>query len=153
MQAIAEKPPVSLVPLPPKPTLADIQQLEAALRDHPGRIEIETTHHFAEGIYAREIFIPAGAKLVGKIHRTAHLNIVSQGAIRVWTEDGEKIIRAPFAFTAKPGTKRVGEALEDTVWTTIHPNAGDEQDLGKLESLLIVPENNLTGGMSCPGLQ
>lgn len=142
-----------LAQLPAAPTLQDIQHLEAAMKLQPGQIELVTIHHFADGVYGREIHIPAGAKLVGKMHKTAHINIVSQGCIRVWTDQGEKIISAPAIFVAPPGVKRVGEALEDTVWTTLHPNPSGEQDLNKLEQILIIPENNLTGGVPCPGLQ
>ena len=101
------------------------------------QVEIEPTHYFADGIYAREIVIPAGTLLTGKIHRTRHLNIVSKGKIAVVTEDGQKIIEAPCTFVAEAGTKRVGFALEDTVWTTIH--ASQETDLEKLETELIAP--------------
>jgi len=104
--------------------------------DQP-QVEIEPTHYFADGIYAREIVIPAGTLLTGKIHRTRHLNIVSKGKIAVVTEDGQKIIEAPCTFVAEAGTKRVGFALEDTVWTTIH--ASQETDLEKLETELIAP--------------
>lgn len=154
MQAVAQ--PLEVVappPLPGVPTLGQIRELEAVMLQSPLRVEIKTTHHFTPGIYAREIFIPKGVLLTGKMHRTPHLNIVSQGAIEVWTEQGMKLIRAPFAFVAGPGTKRVGLAHEDTVWTTVHPNPADERDLARLEEILIVPENNLTGGSSCPGLQ
>ncbi len=41
--------------------------------------ETETRHHFADGIYARELFIPAGVCLVGALHKTNHLFTVSQG--------------------------------------------------------------------------
>ena len=40
--------------------------------------ETETKHHFADGIYARELFIPAGVCLVGALHKTNHLFTVSQ---------------------------------------------------------------------------
>jgi hypothetical protein len=151
MSAIAEQ--FSVRPGVRVPTLAEIQALEVVMRDHPNQVAIKTTHHFTEGIYAREIFIPAGVLLTGKMHRTAHLNIVSRGAIEVWTEEGMRLIRAPFAFVAPPGTKRVGLAHEDTVWTTVHPNPTGEQNLEQLEALLIIPENHLTGGSPCPGLQ
>lgn len=142
-----------LASLPTCPTLQDIQQLEAAMKLQPGQIELVTIHHFADGVYGREIHIPAGARLVGKMHKTAHINIVSRGCIRVWTDQGEKIIRAPATFVAPPGVKRVGEAIEDTVWTTLHPNPTGSQDLDELEQFLIIPENNLTGGVPCHGLQ
>jgi len=114
----------------------NILALEQLMLDQP-QVEIEPTHYFADGIYAREIVIPAGTLLTGKIHRTRHLNIVSKGKIAVVTEDGQKIIEAPCTFVAEAGTKRVGFALEDTVWTTIH--ASQETDLEKLETELIAP--------------
>src|SRR6185503_2625921 len=88
-----------------KPSLETIQSLERQLRGLP-QIDIETTHHFAEGIYGREIFIPAGTVLTGKIHRTDHLNFLMQGDITVWTDDGMKRLQAPAIIKASAGTKR-----------------------------------------------
>jgi hypothetical protein len=113
-----------------------VVRLEDEMRKHP-QIEIETTHHFAPGIYAREVFIPAGSLVTGKIHRTDHINIVSKGDITVLTDEGMKRIKAPFTFVASAGTKRAGYAHEDTVWTTVH--ASNETDLDKLEAELISP--------------
>lgn len=124
----------AVVKLPNVPTVEQIFRLENELKKLE-QIEIQTTHHFAKGIYAREIKIPAGTVLTGKIHKTEHLNIVSQGKIAVWTEDGMKVIEAPFTMVSRPGTKRVGYALEDTVWTTIHGT--EEKDLERLETELI----------------
>ena len=113
-----------------------IDTLEALMLREP-QVEIEPVHYFAHGLYAREITIKAGTLLTGKIHRTEHLNIVSKGRIIVWTEDGMKEVAAPFTMVSRPGTKRVGYALEDTVWTTVH--ATTETDLAKLEAELIAP--------------
>lgn len=120
---------------------SSVDELEAAMRTQP-QVEIEPVHRFADGLYAREITIPAGTLLTGKIHRTRHLNIVSAGRIAVWSE-GEpvRIIEAPFSFVAEPGTRRVGFAYEDTVWTTIH--ATHETDLAALEAELIEPRDPL----------
>lgn len=112
----------------------EILALENEMRKLPP-LEIKTTHHFSKGIYAREIFIPKGTLLTGKIHKTEHLNIISQGDISVYTEDGPKRIKAPCTIVCKPGTKRVGYAHEDTIWTTVHGT--QETDLGKLEEELI----------------
>jgi hypothetical protein len=114
----------------------DILDLERQMLEQP-QVEIQPTHYFADGIYAREIVIPAGTLLTGKIHKTRHLNIISQGRIAVVTESGRTIIDAPYTFVAEAGTKRVGIALTDCVWTTIH--ASDETDLDKLEAQLIAP--------------
>lgn len=113
-----------------------IEQLEHTMfQMHDRIIHIEPTHHFSTGIYAREIFIPKGTTLTGKIHRTEHLNIISQGDISVMTEHGIKRLKAPCTIVSKPGTKRVGYAHEDTVWTTIHGT--NETDLVRLEEELI----------------
>jgi hypothetical protein len=126
------------------PTREQIERLEAAILEMP-QLEIKTTHYSAEGLYAREIFIPAGTLLTGKVHKCEHLNIVSKGKIVVWTEDGMKEVCAPFTMVSRPGTKRVGLAVEDTVWTTIHATdirfeaEPGEEVLLKLEQQLIEP--------------
>lgn len=120
--------------LPTIPSREQINQLEVAIKQHP-QIEVPVVHYFANGVYAREITIKAGTLLTGKVHKTEHLNIVSKGEITVWTETGMKRVKAPFTMVSKPGTKRVGFAHEDTVWTTIHGT--HETDLVKLEADLI----------------
>lgn len=132
---------------------AAFDRLEAAMFAEP-QVEIVPVHHFADGIYAREITIPAGTLLTGKIHRTQHLNIISRGRISVYTEgEPPREIVAPFAFVAEPGTRRLGFAHEDTTWTTIH--ATRETSLEALEAALIEPhENPLLGAgeeISCLG--
>lgn len=101
------------------------------------QVELTTKHYFSNGLYARELHIPAGTLLTGKIHADEHLNIVSKGKILVATEDGAKEISAPATIVSLPNTKRIGYAVEDTVWTTIHPNPDNLDDLEKLEATLI----------------
>lgn len=116
---------------------AKIMKLEAVMLQMPNQIEIETTHYFAPGVYMRQIFIPKGAVVTGKIHKTEHLNILSQGRLQVWTEDGMKELTASTVIKSQPGIKRVGHALEDTVWITVHHNPSNESDVLKLEDMLI----------------
>lgn len=100
------------------------------------QIKIEPKHHFSKGLYAREIFIPKGTLLTGKIHKHEHLNIISQGDISVLTEFGVQRVKAPFTLISQPGTKRLGYTNEDTVWTTIHVTS--ETDLEKIEEEFIL---------------
>jgi hypothetical protein len=93
------------------------------------------THHFAPGAYGREIFIPQGAIVIGKIHKHAHLNVLSQGSVSVLTEDGPLEFSAPRTWVSSPGTKRVVFAHTDVVWTTVHVT--DETDLDKIEEFVI----------------
>jgi len=112
-----------------------IKALEDHMLTYP-QVPIETKHYFAEGLYAREIFIPKGTLLTGAVHLFEHINILSQGDITIILETGAQRLKAPQTIVSKPGTKRVGYAHEDTVWTTIH--AAEETDIKKLEELLVV---------------
>jgi len=112
----------------------NILALEDEMRKHE-QIELRVEHHFAPGVYARELFIPAGTLLTGKIHKTEHLNIISQGRISISNVGERTMITAPHTMISKPGTKRAGYAHEDTVWVTVHPT--DETDLKVLEKMLI----------------
>jgi hypothetical protein len=117
--------------------LSDIQKvsiLEEEILKYP-QTEIPLRHYFSHGVYAREIFIPKGTLLTGKIHKYEHLNIMSQGELSVLTQDGVVRVKAPFTVISPPGTKRIAYAHEDTVWTTIH--ATNETDVEKIEAYFI----------------
>ena len=92
-------------------------------------------HHFAPGLYAREMLLPAGLLIVGKIHKHAHINTISFGHVTVYTEFGESELRGPLTFTSEVGTKRVVLAHADTLWTTYHVT--EETDLDKIEDYVI----------------
>lgn len=111
-----------------------VLQLEAMMRDFT-QIDIPVRHFFSPGVYAREISIPKGAIITGKIHKFAQLNILSKGELSVLTEDGIRRVSAPFTIVSPPGTKRIAYAHEDSVWTTVHGT--DETDLGKIEKHFI----------------
>jgi|ERR1035437_2089492 hypothetical protein len=114
-----------------------IDQLENVMNEMKElQINIEPKHYFAKGLYAREITIPKGTTLTGKIHKFSHINIISKGEISVLTENGVERIIAPATIVSNPGTKRVGYAHEETVWTTFH--ATDETDENKIEDALVV---------------
>jgi len=92
-------------------------------------------HDFADGIYVREIFIPAGDVIVGKIHKHEHPNFLVSGTVHVFTEDKflEKIV-APCSMISPPGTKRTLYAETDLVWITMHHNPTNTRDIAELES-------------------
>jgi len=121
-----------------------VERLERIIEQVP-QVECPVVHHFADGMYAREMTIPAGVVLTGAIHRTEHLSTISKGRILVTTDEGEKEICAPHTFVSKPGAKRAGLAIEETVWTTYH--ATRETDLEKLvEELTESTAQELLGG-------
>ncbi len=114
----------------------DLENSMKTLPDYLTADQFKTTHHFQPGVYIRELFIPKNMVLTGRIHKTQHLNILSQGKMSVWTEDGIKTLQSSHVMQSLPGIKRVGYAHEDSVWITIHANPSDERDLGKVESRL-----------------
>ena len=99
------------------------------------------THHFAPGLYAREMFLPANHAVIGKIHKHSHLNILVKGRVIVATEDGKKELKGGDVFTSYAGTKRAVNVLEDTIWITLHPT--NETDLEKIEDELITKSYDL----------
>ena len=128
-----------------------IMRLEAAIKAIPGHMENDCfplKHIFAPGVYAREIMLPAGSILTGKIHREEHLNFISRGRVQVFTEHGglEELV-GPMTMISKPWTKRTVYAIEETVWTTIHHNPTNETDLVKLEEIIIAPTYGALTGL------
>ena len=111
---------------------ASIDALEAAITADLPPVEIPVKDYFSKGVYAREIFIPKGTVITGKIHKFTNLNIMSQGEMSVLTEDGIKRVKAPFTIVSPPGTRRVAYAHEDTIWTTIHGT--EKTDVDEIEA-------------------
>ena len=82
--------------------------------------DIPCTEFFSDGCYGRQVFIPKGTALVGEIHATEWIIVVSRGLIRVVDETGTRTIDAtkqPVTFISPAGVKRAGYTLEDTWWT------------------------------------
>lgn len=131
----------------PTHTRDSIVALEAAIRGIGGETGDEPagcvlTEHFAPGLYARSLKIPAGVCVVGKIHRHAHVNNIQYGRVRVVTEFGSDILEGPCHFVSEPGTKRAVYAETETVWTTYHPTVvvPVETDRAKIEAAVIAPD-------------
>lgn len=113
-----------------------IMQVQEELAQLP-QLECPVFHHFAPGSYARECHLPEGSLVIGKIHKHAHINVISRGRVSVMTEDGRKDLQAPCTFVSLPGTKRAVYAHEYTVWTTVHVT--NNTDLDAIEAEIIVP--------------
>lgn len=131
--------------LPNIPTREQIERLEQELLSAEATgagVQIETWHHFADGLVARTIFIPAGTALTGAPHKSEHLNICF-GDIEVWTEQGMKRLKGYNVLPSLPGAKRVGLTFADTWWTTVHLNPGNERDIAKLEDALVEDSERL----------
>lgn len=120
-----------------------IDKLEEEMSKLPDQIDIDkmdVRHHFTNaGLYAREMIIPKGTLITGKIKKHEHISVISAGFVTEVTEAGLQNIRAPYTMVSLPGTKRIVLAHETTVWTTIH--ATDKTNLADIEADLIACSN------------
>lgn len=127
----------SITELPPVPTRAQIEALQVQLLKLP-QAEPKTTHRFADGMYAREVFRVAGTLIVGKVHKKEHFFMVLSGELTLWTETGMKRVTAPFVWISQPGTKRVTYAHTDAIALTVHQVSS--RDLEAIEAELVEEE-------------
>lgn len=129
----------------------NVMRLQDFIAARPDKLSPDTDcpvrHIFAPGVYLREITLPKGSVVIGKIHRHAHPNIISKGKVRVVTETGSYELTAPHTFISEIGTKRVVYAMEETIWTTVHVT--DETDLQKIEEHVIAKDYE---ALSAPAL-
>lgn len=122
-----------------------VQRLEAVMRQMP-QLDLPVNHHFAEGVYVRELPIPAGAVVVGKLHRQSHVLLLIKGDVTIVTHEGRQRVQAPWIVTPPAGSKRAFVAHEDSILVTAHGSS--ETDVEKLELQLIEPEDAQLPGTS-----
>lgn len=110
-------------------TLADVEALEATLLARYGASEGNVHHHFAAGVYVRELVMPAGDLIVGAEHTGETLNIVLSGRARVVvTGQPMRIVRAGDIFVSPPGTRKVGIVEEEMRFLNVHANPDNIRD-------------------------
>jgi len=97
-------------------------------------VDLQIVHHFSNGVYARQMTLPAGHFAVTHAHDYDHLSILASGRAVVET-DGETVeYIAPACIEIKAGINHKVMALEDVVWFCIH--ATDETDESKIDEVL-----------------
>ncbi|MGI9251036.1 MAG: hypothetical protein ACR2PR_07535 [Pseudohongiellaceae bacterium] len=102
------------------------------------QVELPVEQWFCNGTYVRQITIPAGVMLTGKIHKHPCLSIVLTGRMEVITDEGPRIISAPEIYESPAGVKRAGYCHEECQWLTIHPWDGEPQSEAEMADHLTV---------------
>ena len=92
-------------------------------------------HTYADGMYMREIFMPRGEIVISKIHKIAHPFFLIKGKISVLSEEGEKLLQAPYYSVTPAGTKRMLYTHTNSIVVTVHRTF--ETDLEKIEAEII----------------
>ena len=115
----------------PRRTVEDLERVMLGME----QAECPVIHHFAPGVYVREVRMKAGTFAIGHHQNFEHLNVFIAGKVLMYLEDGStRILEAPMTFVGKPGRK-VGLILEDVIWQNVY--ATDERDVEKLEAQFI----------------
>ena len=96
--------------------------------------ELEVKHTFQDGMYMRELHIPKGTLLVGKVHKLACMNLVTKGDISVVTELGSGRVQAGYSAPSPAGIQKLGFAHEDTVFVNVFRT--DETDPEKIDQAI-----------------
>lgn len=148
-----EQSPAQLAVAGIQPSYEQIRALEAAMLASGQTIDPPVSHHWADGVYGREVHLKAGDVVTGKIHRFSTLNILLSGEVSITTAEGIKRLVAPAIFTTEPGTKKVCHAHTDARFLNIH--ATKLTDVSAIEAKFIVPEapHALQEDRPCLGLQ
>jgi quercetin dioxygenase-like cupin family protein len=131
--------------LTPNIISAQVDALASAMHAMPeAQVQIAPRHIFSDGLYGREVRMPAGTVAVGHRHKQAHICIVSEGKCLVVTEDGTQEVEAPATFVVPVGRRNCVHAITDTVWTTIHAVSSAVRDVATIEAMLV--ETDMIGG-------
>ena len=116
----------------------DIMALEDAMRKRPDVLFADSfplKHSFADGMYIRELSVPANVLFVTKIHKKTHPMFLLKGTVAIYVDGEVKKVSAPYSFITPAGTKRVVYCYTDIVWTTVHKT--NKRNLKKIEDEII----------------
>jgi hypothetical protein len=79
------------------------------------------THKLENGLYTREVFMPAGQLVVSFIHKQNHPSFFMEGEMSLLMDTGEvKRVKAPMVVHTEAGTQRVAVIHEDTRWACVY---------------------------------
>jgi quercetin dioxygenase-like cupin family protein len=98
-------------------------------------IDLGVVHHFAGGLYAKEMLLPAKHFAVSHAHAYDHLSILAKGSVTVEVQGVRTEYTAPACINVLAGEHHTITAHEDSVWFCVH--ATDETDVEKIDSVLV----------------
>ena len=124
MRSLAQRQPISRLGQLPT-TIEGFEALERELLMIRQPEEQQLNHFFGDGVYVRELIIPAGRLVLGEIHKYRHVSIMITGRMMMWTsERGAFLAEAPMITVTPAGCKRVGFALTEVRFATAHSVPG-----------------------------
>ena len=95
-------------------------------------------HHFSDGLYAKQMLIPAGYVVFNHTHKYSHLSMLASGDVVVEVEGVANEFSGPACIEIKAGLEHKIFARTDAVWFCIH--ATSETDVDKIDEVFIGKE-------------
>ena len=92
-------------------------------------------HHFSDGLYAKQMFIPAGYVVGSHKHTYSHLSVLAQGEVIVEVDGRQENFSAPSCIEIVANKEHRVFAITDAVWFCIH--ATSETDVDNIDAVLI----------------
>jgi quercetin dioxygenase-like cupin family protein len=130
-----------------KQELIDIEQHLISLADGENIIadggnivyhdKFKYKHTFADGVYVRQMTIAEDEVIIGAIHKHLHVWFLLSGNITVLTDGELKEYQAPCTVLSKPGVKRVIYGNEESIFTNVHKNPTNTEDIRELEKQIV----------------
>lgn len=108
---------------------------EFAQKEGTFECDLGTVHHFSDGLYAKQMHIPAGYEAGSHAHNYSHLSILAKGRVIVETDGWKQEFKAPACIEIAAGIHHKITSLEDSVWFCVH--ATEETDISKVDETLI----------------
>lgn len=96
--------------------------------------KIEETEGIYGGVYLRTVYVPKNTIIIGATHRCEHFAIMSGGRMLIADAKGVAEYVGFNILKSVAGVKRVGFAIEDTIFSTIHPTS--ETDCDKVVEII-----------------
>jgi hypothetical protein len=96
--------------------------------------ECPVSHRFENGVYIREMVIPAQTLFLGRAHIHGHECELVSGSLIHISPDGKRYLEAPYKMHTTPGYHMVVFAVTEVIGVTRHPNPYECRDIDLLEN-------------------
>lgn len=93
------------------------------------------SHHFSDGLYAKEMTLAKGYMATSHSHKYSHLSILAKGEVCIRVDDEVTYYSAPCCIEIKAEALHQIIAFSDVTWYCCH--ATNETDINKIDEVLI----------------
>ena len=104
------------------------------VNDQLDSLGVEITHHWAAGLYSKEMRVPAGVMIGKHVHDYDHFSALMSGTATIEIDGVSEEREAPALLLVKAGKLHVITAVTDVVWHCIHSTT--ETDSRKVDAVL-----------------